>query len=69
MTCFVFYIFQISGKSTGIVTTTRVTHATPAAAYAHAPNRYWERDVDLPPGSLCNDIAYQMIYDNSDIQV
>jgi alkaline phosphatase len=25
-----------AGKSTGIVTNTRITHATPAAAFAHA---------------------------------
>ncbi|CAL1549090.1 unnamed protein product, partial [Lymnaea stagnalis] len=33
-----------AGKSTGIVTTTRLTHATPAGAYAHCPNRDWETD-------------------------
>ena len=27
------------GKSVGVVTNTRVQHATPAAAYAHAPTR------------------------------
>ena len=32
------------GMSTGIVTTARVTHATPAACYAHSPNRDWEVD-------------------------
>jgi alkaline phosphatase len=36
------------GLSTGVVTTTRVTHATPAACYAHAPERDWESDSDLP---------------------
>lgn len=29
------------GKSTGVVTTTKLTHATPAATYAHAPERDW----------------------------
>ena len=28
-----------AGKSVGIVTTTRITHATPAGAYAHIANR------------------------------
>ena len=28
----------------GIVTTTRITHATPAALYSHTPNRDWEAD-------------------------
>ncbi|VDQ05815.1 unnamed protein product [Trichobilharzia regenti] len=31
-----------SGLSTGIVTTTRITHATPAAAYANILHRDWE---------------------------
>ncbi|KAJ8915215.1 hypothetical protein NQ315_015438 [Exocentrus adspersus] len=35
---------QESGKSTGIVTNTRITHATPAALYGHSPSRYWEDD-------------------------
>jgi alkaline phosphatase len=37
-----------AGLATGIVTTTRVTHATPAACYAHSPQRDWEDDSDLP---------------------
>jgi alkaline phosphatase len=32
------------GLATGIVTTTTVTHATPAGAYGHAPERGWEDD-------------------------
>ena len=57
------------GKSTGIVTTTRVTHATPAASYAHTPDRGWEGNV--PPGHhpSCKDIAQQLVHDNSDINV
>ena len=31
-----------AGLSTGVVSTARITHATPAGAYAHAPNRNWE---------------------------
>ena len=31
----------------GIVTTARLTHATPAALYAHVPHRYWECDAGL----------------------
>ena len=33
------------GKSVGVVTTTRVTHATPAAAYAHICHRDLEDDI------------------------
>lgn len=52
------------GWSTGIVTTTRVTHATPAAAYAHAPERAWEADSDLPQTVVeqgCKDVAEQLV--------
>lgn len=34
-----------SGLSTGIVTTTRITHATPAAFYAHVDNRDNESEI------------------------
>lgn len=52
------------GKAVGVVTTTRITHATPAAVYANAPDRYWEDDSSLPPGAWqqgCRDIAFQLI--------
>ena len=35
------------GLSTGVVTSTRVTHATPAACYAHTVDRDWESDKDI----------------------
>ena len=52
---------EAAGLSTGIVTTTRITHATPAATYAHSPDRNWESDSDLPAGKAtdCRDIARQ----------
>ncbi|MHC4697223.1 MAG: alkaline phosphatase, partial [Planctomycetota bacterium] len=53
-----------AGLSTGIVTTTRVTHATPAACYAHAPERKWEDDSALPYAAReagFPDIARQLI--------
>ncbi|XP_014599696.1 PREDICTED: alkaline phosphatase, tissue-nonspecific isozyme-like isoform X2 [Polistes canadensis] len=56
---------QGQGKSTGLVTTTRVTHATPAALYAHAASRYWEDDGKVPSASRpsCKDIARQLLED------
>src|SRR5690606_12111944 len=33
-----------AGLSTGVVTTARLTHATPAATYGHLPDRNWESD-------------------------
>ncbi|WP_202842880.1 alkaline phosphatase [Luteimonas saliphila] len=53
-----------AGLATGIVTTTRLTHATPAALYAHAPDRNWEVDADLPDAARtagCRDIAQQLL--------
>lgn len=57
--------FLFPGKSTGLVTTTRVTHATPAALYAHAASRYWEDDGKVPPAARtsCKDIARQLLED------
>lgn len=56
---------MLLGKSTGLVTTTRVTHATPAALYAHAASRYWEDDGKVPPAARtsCKDIARQLLED------
>ena len=49
------------GLSTGIVTTTRITDATPAANYAHTPNRFWEYAGQLPQGATLPDIAAQLL--------
>ncbi|MEE9342686.1 MAG: alkaline phosphatase [Gammaproteobacteria bacterium] len=56
--------FETLGKSTGIVTTARLTHATPAATYAHVSERQWEDDSGLSKkasGEGCHDIARQLI--------
>ncbi|KAI5728095.1 hypothetical protein M8J77_011549 [Diaphorina citri] len=52
-------------KATGIVTNTRVTHATPAAFYGHSPSRYWEDDGKVPVISRksCKDLARQLVED------
>ncbi len=53
-----------AGYATGVVTTTRITHATPAAAYAHSADRGWEVDSAMPPQALeqgCVDIARQLV--------
>ncbi|MFZ4607859.1 MAG: alkaline phosphatase [Caulobacter sp.] len=57
-------IAKAAGRSTGVVTTTRLTHATPAGAYAHTPFRDWEGDADMPPDAKdagCIDIARQLV--------
>jgi len=53
-----------AGMNTGIITTARLTHATPAAAYAHSPSRYWENDSNIPEAEKkygCQDIARQFV--------
>lgn len=53
-----------AGRSTGVVTTARLTHATPAATYAHSPERNWEDVSDMPAEAVqagCKDIARQLI--------
>jgi alkaline phosphatase len=53
-----------SGMATGVVTTARVTHATPGATFSHSANRNWENDTDLPAAARaagCIDIARQMV--------
>lgn len=55
---------EARGLATGIVTTTRVTHATPAACYAHVPQRDWEDDSKLPDAARAAgfpDIARQLV--------
>ncbi len=52
---------EVAGKATGVVTTARLTHATPAATYAVSPERGWEDDSKLPAGVSCKDIATQLI--------
>lgn len=55
---------KASGLSTGVVTTTRITHATPGATYAHTPERNWESDADMPASAKaqgCTDIAQQLL--------
>lgn len=55
---------EVGGLKTGIVTTTRITHATPAALFARSVDREWETDRGIPPSQRdagCPDIALQLI--------
>lgn len=56
---------QDHGKGTGIVTTTRITHASPGGSYAHVAERHWETDTDVLEGGYdpnqCHDIATQLV--------
>ncbi|KAI5641938.1 alkaline phosphatase domain-containing protein [Phthorimaea operculella] len=54
------------GRDAGIVTNTRITHASPAGAYARVANRGWESDYDVVNAGyttdMCPDIAHQLLY-------
>ncbi|MCA8901356.1 MAG: alkaline phosphatase [Hyphomonas sp.] len=59
-----FDLAERAGLATGVVTTARLTHATPASTYAEVPNRDWEAFVGAPDpdgAALCTDIAAQFI--------
>ena len=58
-----FEMAEAAGWATGIVSTARITHATPAAAYAHTANRDWESDKELGDAAAqgCKDIADQLV--------
>lgn len=62
---------EIAGKSTGIISTARITHATPAATYAKSADRNWEDVSDMPADAVtagCVDIAAQLISFESDME-
>jgi len=47
-----------------VISTARITHATPAATYAHTPVRDWESDKEVPAEAKaagCKDIADQLV--------
>ncbi|CAI88011.1 alkaline phosphatase [Pseudoalteromonas translucida] len=54
---------EIAGKATGIISTARITHATPAAMYAKSADRNWEDISDMPASESanCEDIASQLV--------
>ncbi|XP_068249188.1 alkaline phosphatase-like [Palaemon carinicauda] len=58
---------QEAEKDTGFVTTTKVTHATPAGSYAKTASRKWECDRKMvkygPDAMKCKDIARQLVED------
>ena len=53
------------GRSVGVVTTARLTHATPATVYANSPERDWESDRYMPSSDRaqgCRDMAHQLTH-------
>lgn len=57
---------QGQGMATGLITTTSVTHASPAGVYAHIANRNWENDAEVIADNanptVCSDIASQLVF-------
>lgn len=53
-------------RKKGLITTTAVTHASPAGVYAHTANRNWESNQQLLADGgnpiYCADIAQQLIH-------
>ncbi|GMM92008.1 alkaline phosphatase [Qipengyuania sp. MTN3-11] len=52
------------GLALGIVSTARLTHATPASVYARSVDRNWEMDGEIPSEQAnfgCRDIARQLV--------
>ena len=52
------------GLALGIVSTARITHATPASVYARAADRDWEAYIETANGedaSACRDIGRQLV--------
>ncbi len=58
----IFELAERSGLATGILSTARITHATPASAYAESASRDWEDDTAFRDSkSACKDIARQFL--------
>ncbi|HAB79324.1 MAG TPA: alkaline phosphatase [Glaciecola sp.] len=62
---------EIRGMSTGVISTARITHATPAATYAKSSDRNWEDNSDMPAEAItagCVDIASQLVAFESNLE-
>ncbi|UAB78627.1 alkaline phosphatase [Erythrobacter sp. SCSIO 43205] len=58
------------GLALGIVSTARITHATPASVYARSADRNWESDAAIPADEAalgCKDIATQLLETEWDV--
>lgn len=64
-------VAEISERSTGIVSTARITHATPAATYAKSADRDREDNSDMPADAVtagCEDIVSQLVNFESNLE-
>lgn len=59
-----------AGKSIGVISTARLTHATPAAIYGRSLDRGWEADKDVPEELAalgCTPLAQQLVTSGLDL--
>ncbi|MDO8900159.1 MAG: alkaline phosphatase [Phenylobacterium sp.] len=59
------------GKAVGVVSTAAITDASPAAFFAHSPDRNWQSDADMPAAAQaagCIDIAAQLVLAEEDLR-
>lgn len=59
------------GKAVGVVATSTLTDASPAAFFAHVPDRNWQSDADMPEAARaagCRDIAAQLVAAADDLR-
>ena len=64
------YKAKARGKAVGVISTARITHATPAAMYGHAVDRGWEADKDITERVAqagCTSLAQQLIDSDVDL--
>lgn len=61
-----------AGKSVGIISTARITHATPAAMFGYADVRAWEADKDIPIEAAeqgCRSLSSQLVDANTPVNL
>jgi len=59
-----------TGRAVGVISTARITHATPAAMYGHAVDRGWETDAEVDERAAkfrCKGLAGQLLKSAVDI--
>ena len=58
------------GLSVGVISTARITHATPAAMYGHAVDRGWEAEKEVDERAVkakCKGLSSQLLNNSPDI--
>ena len=61
-----------AGLSVGVISTARITHATPAAMYGHAVDRGWEAEKDVDERAVkarCKGLSTQLLKNTPEISL